>query len=63
MFDNIFNEERFEEAVKVLASIEMSKHDEEIKKKSAEFMQECMVLEASLRDEFKATLSEILKNA
>lgn len=63
MFDNIFDESRFEEAVQALTAIEMSKHDEEIKKKSAEFMRECMVLEAQLMPEFKATLSEILKNA
>ena len=63
MFDNIFNEERFEEAVQALASIEMSKHNEEIKKKSAEFVQECMMLEEQMMPEFKATLSEILKNA
>lgn len=63
MFDNIFDESRFEEAVQALASIEMSKRDEEIKKKSAEFMQECMILEANLMDDFKSRVSEILKNA
>lgn len=63
MFDNIFDESRFEEAVQVLASIEMSKHDEEIKKKSAEFMQECMRLEEQMMPEFKSRISEILKNA
>lgn len=63
MFDNIFDESRFEEAVQVLASIEMSKHDEEIKKKSAEFMRECMVLEEQMMPEFESRISEILKNA
>lgn len=63
MFDNIFNEERFEEAVQALTAIEMSKHDEEIKKKSAEFMRECMILEEQMMPEFTATVSEILKNA
>lgn len=63
MFDNIFNEERFEEAVQVLTSIEMSKRDKEIKKKSAEFMAECMRLEAQMMPEFMATVSEIMKNA
>lgn len=63
MFDNIFNEERFEEAVQALTAIEMSKQDEEIKKKSAEFMMECMRLEEQMMPEFMATVSEILKNA
>lgn len=63
MFDNIFNEERFEEAVQVLASIEMSKRDEEIKKKSAEFMQECMRLEEQMMPDFMSRISEIMKNA
>lgn len=63
MFDNIFDESRFEEAVQALASIEMAKRDDEIKKKSAEFMQECMRLEEQFKDEFKNTMSEILKNA
>jgi hypothetical protein len=63
MFDNIFNEERFEEAVQVLTSIEMSKQDEEIKKKSADFMSECMRLEAQMMPEFESRISEILKNA
>ena len=63
MFDNIFDETRFEEAVQALTAIEMSKRDEDIKKKSAEFMRECMMLEANLMDEFSATVSEILKNA
>lgn len=63
MFDNIFDESRFEEAVQVLTSIEMSKHDEGIKKKSAEFMQECMILEEQMMPEFKSRVSEILKNA
>ena len=63
MFDNIFNEERFEEAVQVLTSIEMSKRDEEIKKKSAEFMRECMRLEEQMMPDFMSRVSEILKNA
>lgn len=63
MFDNIFNEERFEEAVQALAAIEMSKQDEEIKKKSAEFMMECMRLEEQMIPEFRSRISEILKNA
>ena len=63
MFDNIFNEERFEEAVQALAAIEMSKQDEEIKKKSAEFMMECMRLEEQMIPELRSRISEILKNA
>ena len=63
MFEDIFNEERFEEAVQVLTSIEMSKHDEDIKKKSAEFMMECMRLEEQMMPEFTNRISEILKNA
>lgn len=63
MFDNIFDEERFEEAVQALASIEMAKRDDEIKKKSAEFLSECMILETQMMPEFRATISEILKNA
>lgn len=63
MFGNIFNEERFEEAVQALTAIEMSKRDEEIKKKSAEFMRECMRLEEQMMPEFKSCISEILKNA
>lgn len=63
MFDNIFDESRFEEAVQALTAIEMSKRDDEIKKKSAEFMMECMRLEEQFKDEFKSRVSEILKNA
>ena len=63
MFDNIFNEERFEEAVQALTAIEMSKRDDEIKKKSAEFMMECMRLEEQMMPEFKSRVAEILKNA
>jgi ribosomal protein L1 len=63
MFDNIFNEERFEEAVQALASIKMQECDEEIKKKSAEFMRECMILEEQMMPEFTSRISEIMKNA
>lgn len=63
MFDNIFDEERFESAVQALTSIEMSKRDEEIKKKSAEFMEACIRLEAQMMPDFKSRISEILKNA
>lgn len=63
MFDNIFDESRIEEAVQALTAIEMSKRDEEIKKKSAEFMMECMMLEEQMMPEFKSRISEILKNA
>ena len=63
MFDNIFDESRFAAAVQALTAIEMSKHDEEIKKKSAEFMRECMILEEQMMPEIKSRISEILKNA
>jgi ribosomal protein L1 len=63
MFENIFNEERFEEAVQALASIKMQDCEEEIKKKSAEFMQECMRLEEQMMPEINSRISEILKNA
>ena len=63
MFDNIFDESRFEEAVQALASIEMSKQDAEIKKKSSEFMSECMRLEEQMMPDFMSRVSEILKNA
>ena len=63
MFDNIFDESRFEEAVQALASIKMQECDEDIKKKSAEFMMECMILEERMMPEFKCRISEILKNA
>ena len=63
MFGNIFDESKFGEAVQALTAIEMSKRDEEIKKKSAEFMMECMRLEAEMMPEFRATISEIMKNA
>lgn len=63
MFDNIFDEAKFEEAVQALTAIEMQKCDAEIKKKSAEFMRECMMLEEQMMPEFKSRISEILKNA
>lgn len=63
MFDNIFDESRFESAVQALTAVKMQKCDEEIKKKSAEFMQECMRIEEQMMPEFRATISEILKNA
>lgn len=63
MFDNIFDESRFEEAVQALASIKMQECDEEIKKKSADFMAECMRLEEQIMPEFTSRISEILRNA
>lgn len=63
MFDNIFDESKFEEAVQALEAIKMQEYDEEIKKKSAEFMQECMILEEQMMPEFTSRISEILKNA
>jgi hypothetical protein len=49
--------------VQALASIKMQDCEEEIKKKSAEFIQECMRLEEQMMPEINSRISEILKNA